>query len=128
MFSISTALAVLVFLPCMVLGSEKTAKSFVTTLPPKAQELFNESMQWMDSYYDSSAGHFYDESATTALRHETRSSAWYAVGLFARNNGTDVAEALKILTNVISGQYKNPEEQWCAFNKFSASICDVGFR
>jgi len=45
-------------------------------------------MEWMDDFYDSSAGYLYDVSAASALRHETRSLAWYAVGLLARNNGT----------------------------------------
>lgn len=66
----------------------------------------------MDSFYDPSAGYLFDESAATALRHETRSSAWYAVGLLARNNGTDVEEALKILTNVVNAQFKDPRDQW----------------
>jgi hypothetical protein len=69
-------------------------------------------MEWMDDFYDSSAGYLYDVSAASALRHETRSSAWYAVGLLARNNGTDVEEALKIIVNVINGQFKNPKDQW----------------
>lgn len=69
-------------------------------------------MQWMDTFYDSSAGYLYDLSAATALHHETRSSAWYAVGLLARNEGCDVDEALKIITNVIQGQYKEIGLQW----------------
>jgi len=66
----------------------------------------------MDDFYDSSEGYLYDVSAASALRHETRSSAWYAVGLLARNNGTDVEEALEIIANVISGQFKDPKDQW----------------
>ena len=52
---------------------------FVSTLPSEAQDRFNEFIEWMDGFYDSTAGYLYDESAATALRHETRSSAWYVV-------------------------------------------------
>lgn len=69
-------------------------------------------MSWMDEYWDPSAAYLYDVSEATALRHETRSSAWYAVGLLARNNGSDVDSSMRIITNVIHGQYKNPAQQW----------------
>jgi hypothetical protein len=69
-------------------------------------------MGWMDNFYDPAAGYLYDLSSSTALRHETRSSAWYAIGLLARNSGNDVAEALKIITNIIHGQFKDPKDQW----------------
>lgn len=86
--------------------------SYVESMPLNAQGLLNESMSWMDNFYDPEAGYLYDVSGAAALRHETRSSAWYAVGLLARNEGEDVKEALKILTNVVDGQFKNPEQQW----------------
>lgn len=81
-------------------------------LPKDSQGLFNESMQWMDAFYDPEAGYLYDLGATAALRHETRSSAWYSLGLLARNEGSDVADALKIITNIIDGQFKDPSKQW----------------
>jgi len=84
------------------------------SLPKNTQGLFNESMEWMDQFYDPSAGYLYDVSTTAALRHETRSSAWYAVGLLARNEGSDVEEALKIITNIVHGQFKDPTKQWSA--------------
>lgn len=71
-------------------------------------------MSWMDTYYDPTAGYLYEVGGTSALRHETRSSAWYAIGLLARNGPGDVVEAEKIITNVIEGQYKNPVQQWYA--------------
>lgn len=86
--------------------------SYVSSLPENAQGLFNESMAWMDDFYDTRAGYLLDVSATSALRHETRSSAWYAIGLLARNEGNDVEEASKILTNVVGGQFKDPKDQW----------------
>jgi hypothetical protein len=69
-------------------------------------------MSWMDGYYDTTAGYLYSLDAAAALRHDTRSSAWYAVGLLARNQGDDVNNAEKILTNIVHGQYKDPAEQW----------------
>lgn len=85
-----------------------------SAMPRMAQELFDASMTWMDGYYDQPAGYLYDFTAAAALRHETRSSAWYALGLLARNSqgGSDVVEAEKIITNIIAGQYKVESEQW----------------
>jgi len=77
-------------------------------------------MGWMDGYYDPAAGYLYSLDAAAALRHDTRSSAWYAIGLLARNEGDDVTNAEKILTNVVLGQYKNPTEQW--YVRTTASI------
>ena len=81
-------------------------------LPYNAQQVLNESMGWLDTFYDPSAGYLYDESATTALRHETRSSVWYALGLLARNERDDAQQAAYIITNVIDAQFKDPAEQW----------------
>jgi len=86
--------------------------SYVSTLSKHAQGLFTESMEWMDGYYDPSAGYLYDIGSASALRHETRSSSWYAIGLLARNNGSDVEDALKIITNVINAQFKQPADLW----------------
>ena len=81
-------------------------------LPKYAQQLLDQSMAWMDTFYDSSEGYLYDLSATAALRHETRHSTWYALGLLARNEHNDVDEAEKIIGNVIGAQFKDPSEQW----------------
>lgn len=98
--------------------------SFVSSMPPNAQQLFNESMAWMDSYYDPFAGYLYDFGGASALRHETRSSVWYALGLLARNEGNDVEEAEKIIANTIDGQYKDPAEQWSVL---PSPILVIGF-
>jgi hypothetical protein len=76
-----------------------------------AANLLQESMSWMDMFYDAEAGYLYSLSAA-ALTHETRASAWYASGLFARNEGDDVEQAVKIVRNVIDGQHKNVSSQW----------------
>ncbi|KAF4549221.1 Hypothetical protein D9617_23g006360 [Elsinoe fawcettii] len=90
------------------------ACSFISTLPPNAQDLFNQSMSWLDSLYDADAGYLYDvsQNTQTSLNHVTRASAWYATGLLARNIGTDAEEANQIIRNVIQEQYKNPQDQW----------------
>ncbi|KAI5268714.1 hypothetical protein E4T47_07647 [Aureobasidium subglaciale] len=86
--------------------------SYVSSLSPNAQGVLNESMSWMDGYYDPAAGYLYSLDAAAALRHDTRSSAWYAIGLLARNQGNDAKNAETILMNIVDGQYKDPAEQW----------------
>jgi hypothetical protein len=81
-------------------------------LPANAQNLLGESMRWMDTFYDSSESYLYELSAAAALRHETRSSVWYALGLLARNEKDDVDQAESIICNVVGAQFKNPSEQW----------------
>lgn len=93
-------------------ASSVTASSHVASMPVHAQGLLNESMAWMDQYYDRSAGYLYDFGASSALRHETRSSIWYALGLLARNEGDDAAQAERIITNTIGAQFKAEPEQW----------------
>ncbi|BCR95277.1 uncharacterized protein AKAW2_20217A [Aspergillus luchuensis] len=75
-------------------------------------QLFTESMDYLDRIYDASAGYVYDPSAATALRHDTRTSVWYAVGLLARDQGDDVAQAMTIIRNVIDAQFKDTSDQW----------------
>lgn len=92
----------------------------LSTSPPLDQEyatsLVHSSMSFMDTHYDPSAAYLF--SLTSALLHETRSSAWYAAGLLARSttNSTtsrnDVEEAIKIINNIISAQFTNSSEQW----------------
>jgi hypothetical protein len=73
--------------------------------------LLQESMSWMDMYYDSERGYLFSLDAA-ALTHETRSSVWYAAGLLARNENDDAEQAAKIVRNVIGAQFKNESEQW----------------
>lgn len=76
-----------------------------------ANSLLTKSMAWMDTLYDTEAGYLY-ASTSGALQLETRSSAWYAVGLLARNSENDAAEAAKVIRNIVSGQFQNASEQW----------------
>jgi hypothetical protein len=68
-------------------------------------------MDWMDMYYDNERGYMFSLNAA-ALTHETRASAWYAAGLLARNEADDVEQAVRIVKNVIGGQFKNESQQW----------------
>jgi hypothetical protein len=76
-----------------------------------ATGLLLESMDWMDMFYDSERGYLFSLNAA-ALTHETRASVWYAAGLLARNEADDVEQAVRIVKNVIGGQFKNESEQW----------------
>jgi len=89
--------------------------SYVSKMPHNSQKLLLESMDWMDNSYDSDSGYLHSVLGNSALQHETRSSAWYAVGLLARNKKDDVANAEKIISNIIGGQFKDPADQWYAF-------------
>jgi hypothetical protein len=78
-----------------------------------ATNLLHESMDWMDMYYDAQRGYLFSLSAA-ALTHETRASVWYAAGLLARNEDDDVDQAIRIVRNVVGGQFKNESLQWWA--------------
>jgi hypothetical protein len=78
---------------------------------PYAANLLQESMIWMDMYYDSDRAYLYSLDAT-ALTHDTRSSVWYAAGLLARNEDDDVTQAIRIVKNVVGAQFKNESLQW----------------
>ncbi|GAB1206830.1 hypothetical protein APSETT445_005532 [Aspergillus pseudonomiae] len=69
-------------------------------------------MDYLDRIYDPTAAYVFSPSAATALRHDTRASVWYAVGLLARNQNDDVAQAMAIIQNVIEAQFKDPTDQW----------------
>lgn len=76
-------------------------------------DLFDQSMSFLDQIYDPYAGYlwwFYQPLA--AGKHETRSTVWYAAGLLRRNEGDDVDNAVKIITSVIGDQQKNVSAQW----------------
>lgn len=101
-------------LPLVTLAglSAAAGASSPSSWTPNVQQLFTESMTWMDTFYDARAGYLYDLDRESALRHNTRASAWYALGLLARGEDSDLAEADTIIRNVIEGQFTDPEEQW----------------
>ncbi|KAJ0382608.1 hypothetical protein COL922a_012195 [Colletotrichum nupharicola] len=76
-------------------------------LSDHTQDLFEESMNFLDKIYDPAAGYLYFFYFPLAAgKHETRSSVWYATGLLQRNEGDDVEQAVKIIKNVIADQKK----------------------
>lgn len=79
-------------------------------------------MTFLDSFYDKRAGYLYDLSSATGLRHESRQTVFYALGLLARNEGTDVDEAGVILNNIVAGQITDPESGACVSSSTSPSI------
>ncbi|KAK2736834.1 hypothetical protein CKAH01_18877 [Colletotrichum kahawae] len=82
-------------------------------LSDHTQDLFEESMNFLDKIYDPVAGYLYFFYFPLAAgKHETRSSVWYATGLLQRNQGDDVDQAVKIIKSVIADQKKVPGEQW----------------
>lgn len=95
-------------LPLLALAGLALAGS----MPPNSQQLLTESMTFMDTFYDAPLGYLFDLDRESALRHNTRSSAWYALGLLARGSPADFPEADKIIRNVIAGQFTDPEQQW----------------
>jgi hypothetical protein len=76
-----------------------------------ATNLLHESMNWLDMYYDNERGYLFSLNSA-ALVHETRASAWYAAGLLARNEADDAEQAVRIVNNIIGGQFKNESLQW----------------
>lgn len=73
-------------------------------LSDNAQELFDIAMTYNDEGWDSIRG------ATGA--GSARATAWYAVGLLARNDGSDAATARDIIEREIDAQYIVPGNAW----------------
>jgi hypothetical protein len=80
----------------------------LASLGPNSLDLFNQAMGFLDEFYDPKAGYLYDLSAAEGLRHESRQSVFYSLGLLARNQGDDAANAAKILYNIVEGQNTDP--------------------
>ncbi|KAJ6101718.1 hypothetical protein N7499_001348 [Penicillium canescens] len=76
-----------------------------------AVDMFNTAIEWNDKYWDDEAGYLIASSEGPG-RYDSRHTAWYAPQLLARNGPGDVAKAIRIFDNVISGQYLDPSKQW----------------
>jgi hypothetical protein len=109
MVAFSRFCAALTLLGCSANASRALTKCNDTE--SYASNLLHESMDWMDMFYDQERAYLFDLDSR-ALVHETRSSAWYAAGLLARNEADDVEQAVRIVTNIIGGQFKNESLQW----------------
>ena len=83
-------------------------------LSGEALAMVEDSMAWMDRFYDPKLAQLYDLESKAAMNHETLTSAWYAVGLLARNGneGEDVSRAESIISYIIADQHDNPADLW----------------
>ncbi|KAI0010828.1 hypothetical protein F4779DRAFT_275955 [Xylariaceae sp. FL0662B] len=80
----------------------------------EARAMMEDSMAWMDNFYDPKIGQLFDLESKAAMNHETLTSAWYAVGLLARNGnkGKDKSAAEAIISYIIADQFDNPKDLW----------------
>ncbi|KAI3397174.1 hypothetical protein diail_11148 [Diaporthe ilicicola] len=89
------------------------ASAFTGNTTGYIDDLFDQSMSFLDQIYDPDAGYlWYFYYPLAAGKHETRSTVWYAAGLLRRNEGDDVDNAVRIITSVIGDQQKNVSAQW----------------
>lgn len=84
----------------------------LAALTGEAKAMLEDSLAWMDRFWDPRINQLYDLESKAAMNHETQPSIWYAVGLLARNNGDDAANAEAIISYVIADQFKNPADLW----------------
>jgi hypothetical protein len=77
-----------------------------------AQDLFDTSLEWQDGFWDDDIGYLISADNTLPGRYDSRQTAWYAVGLVARNGTGDIEKAERIIKNLYLGQYKDPLKQW----------------
>ncbi|GMM35185.1 hypothetical protein DASC09_025100 [Saccharomycopsis crataegensis] len=110
-FTVLSSLLVLLFSVVNVQAAPAAAsKKYV--MSKNAQDLFDTSMSWQDGFWDENIGYLVSADNTLPGRYDSRQSAWYAVGLVARNGNGDVARAERIIANLYKGQYKDPSKQW----------------
>lgn len=88
-------------------------------LDPNTRELFDASMHWSDTFYDSKAALVrspYSEGAAgphgSAGRYMVRESSWYALGLLLRDAPGDRARAAAVVDKVLQQQYTQPGVRW----------------
>ncbi|KAF5371592.1 hypothetical protein D9758_003428 [Tetrapyrgos nigripes] len=77
--------------------------SILDTLPPLQRRVFEYGMTGLDVNFGGPG---------TLLFDSPRYTAWYAVGLLARNEGNDVEVASGLLEQVVSYQFKDPSKVW----------------
>src|SRR4051794_36951036 len=87
------------------LSSNKEACMPHTQLPdldPRARDLAEHSLAWLDRHWDASVGLFrmpddalYEDGRAAVTVHLVRETAWYALGLLLRNAAGDAARAAR---------------------------------
>jgi len=96
---------------CVVSAVPLNSWSVKSGASSHAVDMFKTAIEWNDKYWDDQAGYLITSTSSPG-RYDSRHSAWYATQLLARNGPGDVAKAVRIFDNVISGQYLDPSKQW----------------
>ncbi|CDK25254.1 unnamed protein product [Kuraishia capsulata CBS 1993] len=81
-------------------------------LSKNAQDLFDASLEFQDGFWDEEAGYLVTADADLVGRYDSRQTAWYSVGLVARNDKGDIERAERIFANIYKGMYKDPTKIW----------------
>ncbi|EIN14701.1 hypothetical protein PUNSTDRAFT_81236, partial [Punctularia strigosozonata HHB-11173 SS5] len=84
-------------------ASQHDSSSVVYGLSKNQRELFTSTMSDFDEGFN---------TTSELLFNSVRYTAWYAVGLLARNEDGDVPKASALLENAIAAQYKDPTKIW----------------
>jgi hypothetical protein len=90
--------------------AETTGAGTVTGSRPR--ELLLASLRYADVQWDESAGLLRSPLPGEAGWHRTRESAWYALGLFMRNQPGDETRAVRIIEGVLAHQIDAPGRPW----------------
>ncbi len=87
----------------------------IHSLDPKAQQLVEASLAWMDNYWDEAAGLLWSPGEVAdphqprpAGIHMVRESGWYALGLLMRNASGDLERAIRALDVMLTYQFDEP--------------------
>src|SRR5512139_2079299 len=82
------------------------------SLDANAQQLLSASSAWMDQYWDEALGLLWSPGDVADPRypqpgpyHMVRESAWYALGLFLRDEPGDVERAIRALGAILTNQF-----------------------
>ncbi|KAF7357361.1 Chitin synthase 4 [Mycena sanguinolenta] len=89
--------------------------SYLETLSERQRQVFDYVIEALDENF-----------SPPFLFNSPRYSAWYAVGLLARNGQEDVETASEILKDVISFQFTDPNTNWYGTFKNDPSAPDPG--
>ncbi|WP_146072146.1 hypothetical protein [Bryocella elongata] len=90
-----------------------------TSMDANTRELFEQSMQWSDHFYDDGAKLVRSPYSTGAAgahgsagRYMVRESSWYALGLLFRDQDGDRGRAAQVIEKVLDQQYTVPGVRW----------------
>ncbi|WNS46794.1 hypothetical protein [Paenibacillus sp. MMS20-IR301] len=83
-------------------------QAMIDRLTERQRYLVDQAMELMDSFYDAEMELLIDEERSD--RHNTRSSAHYALGLLIRGGEGDLELACRLLRRVMALQFNAPDE------------------